>query len=108
MELCVSVLELLQWKEDVQEAGELVEPLSQVLRHLLNSTAARPAPAPDTRTKEDPMDTSDEEDSDASSVDTAAPAGAHRYAYFSCYAWQYLELAVLEGIATLKFTYFTA
>lgn len=76
----MSVLELLQWKEDVQDAGQLLGPLSQVLRHLLTSTASLPAPAPDSSTKVDAMDTSDEEDSDASSVDTQAPAGAHRWA----------------------------
>ena len=68
--LCVSVLELLQWKEDVQDEAQLQEPLSQVLRHLLESTA-QSAPAVRSKPAVDNMDLSNE-DEDADSVDTEA------------------------------------
>lgn len=68
--LCVSVLELLQWKEDVQDEAQLLEPLSQVLRHLLESTA-QSAPAVRSKPAVDNMDTSNE-DEDADSLDTEA------------------------------------
>ena len=62
LELCTSVLELLQWKDDIHEEAELLGPLTKVLQQLLASstqaasmlTAASPAG----------MDTSDDEPSD--------------------------------------------
>ena len=68
--LCISVLELLQWKEDVQDEAQLLEPLSQVLRHLLESPA-QSTPAARSKPAADDMDTSNE-DEDTDSVDTEA------------------------------------
>ena len=66
--LCISVLELLQWKEDVQSEAQLLDPLSQVLRHLLTS-AAEPSTVGSGKDTADAMDTSDDEDQEADSVD---------------------------------------
>ena len=66
--LCISVLELLQWKEDVHEEAQLLDPLSQVLRHLLTS-AAEPSTVGSGRDAADAMDTSDDEDQEADSAD---------------------------------------
>lgn len=70
--LCISVLELLQWKEDVQNEAQLLDPLSQVLRHLLEN-AVQPALDMDSNANAEAMITSDEEDADVESVsaDTA-------------------------------------
>lgn len=77
MALCISVLELLQWKEDVQDEAQLLDPLSQVLRHLLDS-AAQPSPAVERKSNADDMDTSNDEGTDAESVDVDSSDTARR------------------------------
>lgn len=63
------MLELLQWKSDIQDEAELLAPLTQVLQQLLSSfiqTRHMPSPGPSPTG----MDTSDDDDSDESSSDT--------------------------------------
>ena len=62
LELCTSVLELLQWKEDIQDEAQLVAPLCNVLQQLLSTAGqviARGAAAPSSG--QPAMDTSDDE-----------------------------------------------
>ncbi len=62
LELCTSVLELLQWKEDVQDEAELVAPLCKVLQQLLSTagqSSARSAATPSSG--QTAMDISDDE-----------------------------------------------
>ena len=62
LELCTSVLELLQWKEDIQDEAELVAPLCKVLQQLLSTAGqviARGAAAPSSG--QTAMDISDDE-----------------------------------------------
>lgn len=71
LELCTSVLELLQWKSDIQDEAELLAPLTQVLQQLLSSfIQTRHMPSPGLSASG--MDTSDDDDddSDESSSDT--------------------------------------
>lgn len=59
LDLCISVLELLQWKADIQDEAELLVPLTNVLQQLLSSVtqAAATASAPASSA----MDASDDE-----------------------------------------------
>lgn len=67
MELCISVLELLQWKADIQDEAELLAPLTQVLQQLLSSCSqGGDAPSGASPTG---MDTSDDEASSDSEDD---------------------------------------
>ncbi len=62
LELCTSVLELLQWKEDIQDEAELVAPLCKVLQQLLSTAgqaSARSAATPSSG--QSAMDISDDE-----------------------------------------------
>lgn len=73
LELCTSVLELLQWKADIQDEAELLAPLTQVLQQLLSSfiqSGQTPSAGPSVSV----MDTSDDgggdDNDDESSSDT--------------------------------------
>jgi len=69
LELCTSVLELLQWKEDIQDEAELVAPLCKVLQQLLSTagqasanSAAKPSSGQTAMDISDDEAPSDEED----------------------------------------------
>ena len=67
LDLCTSVLELLQWKADILDEAELLAPLTQVLQQLLAScTHAGDAPSGPPPTA---MDSSDDESSSDSEDD---------------------------------------
>lgn len=67
MELCVAVLELLQWKEDIDSEAELLGPLTKVLEQLLSTPPQPESPslATDSHTRPAAMADSDEDDEDA-------------------------------------------
>ena len=69
LELCTSVLELLQWKADIQEEAELLAPLTQVLQQLLSSFTQN-GQMPSSGPSPSVMDTSDDDDDNESSSDT--------------------------------------
>lgn len=78
MELCTSVLELLQWKDDIQDKAELLAPLCKVLQQLLATTApadtgaaADPALQSAMGTSDDDGDSDDEDGADAAAVPTS-------------------------------------
>jgi len=60
--LCTSVLELLQWKEDIQDEAELVAPLCKVLQQLLSTAGQASARSAATLSSaQTAMDISDDE-----------------------------------------------
>ena len=69
LNLCISVLELLQWKADVQDEAELLAPLSKVLQQLLASlhppAATLTASSPDSMAMSDDDESSSDEDNDS-------------------------------------------
>ena len=63
--MCTSVLELLQWKEDIQDEAELVAPLCKVLQQLLSTAGQASARSAATLSSgQTAMDISDEAPSD--------------------------------------------
>ena len=62
LELCISVLELLQWKDDIQDEAELLLPLSKVLQQLLSTTAQAKSDAASRHDAQSAMDTSDDDE----------------------------------------------
>ena len=69
LELCTSVLELLQWKEDIQDEAQLEAPLCNVLQQLLSTagqviarSAAILSSAMDISDDEAPSDEEDDAD----------------------------------------------
>ena len=73
LELCTSVLELLQWKEDIQDEAQLLPPLNQLLQQLLALPALKPQPQ---ATAPAAMDVSDDEEQASDDEDAPGHAGA--------------------------------
>ena len=63
------MLELLQWKADIQEEAELLAPLTQVLQQLLSSFIQN-GQTPSSGPSPSVMDTSDDDDDNESSSET--------------------------------------
>ncbi len=92
LELCTSVLELLQWKEDIQDEAELVAPLCKVLHQLLSTagqitarTAATPSSgqtAMDISDNEAPSD--EEDDADLTVAQSSRRVSQHNLPFTIC------------------------
>ena len=78
LELCTSVLELLQWKEDIQDEAQLLPPLTQLLQQLLDLPAQKTSESQGQDVAPIAMDISDEgeeasgEEDEYPAIDSAA------------------------------------